>query len=47
VIRRLATLRTDIPLFDDVEQMRWKGPTDAFDALAARLDAIDRQRESK
>jgi 5'-3' exonuclease len=25
LFRRLATLRTDIPLFDDVETLRWKG----------------------
>jgi 5'-3' exonuclease len=39
LFRRLATLRTDIPLFDDADKLRWKGPTAAFDALAARLDA--------
>jgi len=39
LFRRLATLRTDIALFDDVEQLRWKGPTPAFELLAARLDA--------
>ena len=39
LFRTLATLRTDIPLFDDVDQLRWKGPTATFDALAARLDA--------
>jgi hypothetical protein len=39
LFRTLATLRTDIVLFDDVDQLRWKGPTGAFDALAARLDA--------
>ena len=39
LFRDLATLRTDIPLFDTVEQLRWKGPTPAFAALAARLDA--------
>jgi len=39
LFRTLATLRTDIPLFDDVDQLQWKGPTPAFDALAARLDA--------
>ena len=39
LFRTLATLRTDIVLFDDVDQLRWKGPTDAFEALAARLDA--------
>jgi 5'-3' exonuclease len=38
LFRRLATLRTDIALFDDVEQLRWKGPTPAFTAIGARLD---------
>ena len=33
----LATLRTDIALFDDVEPLRWNGPTPAFDALAAPI----------
>jgi 5'-3' exonuclease len=39
LFRTLATLRTDIPLFDDVDQLRWKGPTPAFAELSARLDA--------
>jgi 5'-3' exonuclease len=39
LFRTLATLRTDIALFDDVDQLRWSGPTPAFGALAARLDA--------
>jgi 5'-3' exonuclease len=39
LFRTLATLRTDIALFDDVEQLRWNGPTPAFTALGARLDA--------
>jgi len=39
LFRTLATLRTDIALFDDVDQLKWKGPTPAFDAMAARLDA--------
>jgi 5'-3' exonuclease len=38
LFRDLATLRTDIPLFDAVEQLRWTGPTAAFAPLAARLD---------
>jgi 5'-3' exonuclease len=38
LFRTLATLRTDIPLFDDVDQLRWNGPTPAFDAIGARLD---------
>ena len=39
LFRTLATLRTDIALFEDVEQLRRKGPTAGFEALAARLDA--------
>jgi 5'-3' exonuclease len=39
LFRTLATLRTDIALFDDVDQLRWDGPAPAFPALAARLDA--------
>jgi 5'-3' exonuclease len=38
LFRTLATLRTDITLFDDVEGLRWSGPTEGFAALAARLD---------
>jgi 5'-3' exonuclease len=39
LFRTLATLRTDIPLFDDVDQLQWKDPTPAFAAIAAKLDA--------
>lgn len=39
LFRRLATLRTDIALFQDVEELRWRGPTPAFEAMASRLDA--------
>jgi 5'-3' exonuclease len=33
----LATLRTDAPLFRDVAELQWRGPTDAFAAWADRL----------
>ena len=39
LFRTLATLRNDIVLFDDVDQLKWNGPTPAFAPLAARLDA--------
>ena len=39
LFRTLATLRTDISLFEDVDELRWKGPTDAFHELGPRLDA--------
>lgn len=35
--KTLATLRSDAPLFEDVEQIRWRGPTDGFAACAERL----------
>ena len=44
LFRRLATLRTDIKMFDDVDQLRWRGPTEAFDELANRLDAARFER---
>jgi 5'-3' exonuclease len=39
LFRHLATLRTDVDLFDDVEALRWRGPTPAFAELARRFDA--------
>jgi 5'-3' exonuclease len=39
LFRRLATLRTDIPLFESVDELQWSGPTPSFPALAARFDA--------
>jgi 5'-3' exonuclease len=39
LFRDLATLRTDIPMFDSVDELEWKGPTERFAALAARFDA--------
>jgi 5'-3' exonuclease len=39
LFRTLATLRTDIELFDDVDELRWSGPTPGLDLLAARFDA--------
>ena len=38
LFRDLATLRTDIPVFDNVDQLRWTGPTAAFAAFAERLE---------
>jgi 5'-3' exonuclease len=39
LFRDLATLRTNIELFDRVEDLRWTGPTPDFPAMAALLDA--------
>jgi len=37
LFRRLATLRTDVPVFEDVDELRWQGATPALDALRHRL----------
>jgi 5'-3' exonuclease len=39
LFRTLAILRTDIPLFDDVDELMWNGPKAEFTALAEGLDA--------
>ena len=39
LFRTLATLRTDVRVFDDVDALRWSGPTPAFAPMAARFDA--------
>jgi 5'-3' exonuclease len=41
LFRDLATLRTDHPVFDDVSELRWAGPTAEFPALCERLGAPD------
>jgi 5'-3' exonuclease len=42
LFRKLATLRTDILLFDDVDELQWNGPTPAFAEIGARFDAAVR-----
>jgi 5'-3' exonuclease len=39
LFRDLATLRTDIPLFESVDALEYRGPTPAFAAFEARLAA--------
>ncbi len=39
LFRDLATLRTEVPVFDTVDELRWTGPTERFAAMAARFDA--------
>jgi len=46
LFRTLATLRTDIALFEDVEELRWNGPRAGFDEIAAGLDAAVTEKSS-
>jgi 5'-3' exonuclease len=57
LFKKLAILRIDAPLFSDVEQLRWSGPTASFPSMAERigdarlatrvLDLAKRLREQK
>jgi 5'-3' exonuclease len=38
LFKNLATLRTDLPLFRDTSELRWRGATPAFEALAEAID---------
>jgi 5'-3' exonuclease len=42
LFRTLATLRTDLPVLDDVAALKWRGPAPAFAARAAALDSAAR-----
>ena len=39
LFRTLATLQTEIALFDNVDELEWHGPRPGFEELGARLDA--------
>ncbi|HZP44986.1 MAG TPA: 5'-3' exonuclease H3TH domain-containing protein [Candidatus Binataceae bacterium] len=39
LFKRLATLRAEVPLFDDIASLRWRGPTSAFADTCDRLAA--------
>ena len=40
LFKKLATLRADAPLFADVDEILWRGPTDRFAACAERLGDV-------
>jgi 5'-3' exonuclease len=49
LFKKLATLRTDAPLFQEVEDLRWRGPTTAFAAWTERIGAprlLERSRQA-
>ena len=44
LFKKLATLRLDAPLFQDVEELRWRGATPSFPAVAQKVDRRLEQR---
>jgi 5'-3' exonuclease len=47
LFRTLATLRTDAPLFDSVDELRWRGPTADFAKFAEAIAAPDLVRRAE
>jgi 5'-3' exonuclease len=47
LFRTLATLRLDVPVFDSVEDLRWKGPHPNFEEFCQRLKSPDLLRRAK
>jgi len=50
LFRTLATLRLDVPVFDAVDDLRWKGPRTDFEELCRRMKAralFDRVKAAK
>lgn len=39
LFRQIATIRTDVPVFETVDELEYQGPTPAFAALKDRLDS--------
>jgi len=39
LFKDLATLRTDAPLFDDVDELCWRGATDGFALMAEKIES--------
>jgi 5'-3' exonuclease len=46
LFRTLATLRLDVPVFEPVEDLRWKGPRSDFEACCQRMKAPDLLRRA-
>src|SRR5438552_7834710 len=40
LFRDLATLRTDLPLFKGIDELRWRGPASSFAAVAEKIGEI-------
>ena len=47
LFRTLATLRSDIPLFDSVDRLLWTGPRAEFDVIGQQLDTAVTEKKPK
>jgi 5'-3' exonuclease len=47
LFRTLATLRLDVPVFDTIDDLRWKGPRPHFEDYCRRMKSPDLVRRVK
>ena len=47
LFRKLATLRRDVPVFHDIDELRWRSADPAFEALAIELKVADLVRKAR
>lgn len=47
LFKRLATLRTDANLFENVDELKWHGPTATFADVCAQIDAPELCRKAE
>jgi 5'-3' exonuclease len=47
LFRKLATLRLDVPVFNSLDDLLWKGPRPEFERVCERLRAPDLLRRAK
>jgi len=40
LFKDLATLRTDLPLFKEIDEIRWRGPASSFAAVAEKIGEV-------
>jgi hypothetical protein len=38
LFKELATLKTDAPLFEDVDELQWRGATPEFEAVTKKIE---------
>jgi hypothetical protein len=47
LFRRLATLRLDVPVFETIEDLRWKGASSNFEEYCRRIKSSELLRRAK
>jgi ferric iron reductase protein FhuF len=47
LFRTLATLRRDVPVFDTVKDLRWKGAGPRFEQCCQRMKSADLHRRAR